>query len=73
MSLTSLKPLLVSVSSNKPSMRALPKESAMSRVFIVNVVFQRQPFSDHHITISIWGGHHTPVHVVDHTLLPLAN
>ena len=33
---TPLKPLLVS---NKPSMRALSKESAMSRVFIVNVVF----------------------------------
>lgn len=37
--LTSLKPFLVSASSNKPSMRALSKESAMPRVFVVNMVF----------------------------------
>ena len=73
MSLTPLKPLLVSVLSNKPSMRALLKESAVSRVFIVNVVFQRQPFCYHRITITVWGGHHAPVYVVDHALLPLAN
>ena len=54
-------------------MSAFTKGSAMSGMLVVDVVFQRQPLCYHHLTITTWGRHHTPVHVVDHALLPHAN
>ena len=71
--LTPLKPFFVPISSNKPFMSAFTKESAMSWMLVVDVVFQRQPLCYHHFTITTWSRHHTPVHVVDHALLPHAN
>ena len=40
---------------------------------IVNVIVQRQPLCLNQLTITVWGGRNTPVHVINNAALPLAN